>query len=137
MQFGMYLYLYFLLDFSYYYVFFCTYFLKIENIPVWCGQKRSIDRFTKLSEACEFWNSKHKKLIPYLSALDFSNSPVWNIKFDEMDFFPSLKYLIQKSQFRNPFRWVRVIKNIISKWTKMKFSRLHTGNVNCRKGVNS
>ena len=28
---------------------------------------------------------------PYLSELDFSNSPVWNIKFDELDFFPSLK----------------------------------------------
>ena len=25
---------------------------------------------------------------PYLSALDFSNSPVWNIEFDELDFFP-------------------------------------------------
>ena len=28
---------------------------------------------------------------PYLSELDFSNSPVWNIEFDELDFFPSLK----------------------------------------------
>ena len=27
-----------------------------------------------------------KGLTPYLSALDFCNSPVWNIKFDELDF---------------------------------------------------
>ena len=29
---------------------------------------------------------------PYLSALDFWNSPVWNIMFDELDFFPSLNW---------------------------------------------
>ena len=61
---------------------------------------------------------------PYLSELDFSNSPVWNIEFDELDFFPSLKYQVPKSQFRNPFHWVRVVKNVISKWTKMKISQV-------------
>ena len=30
-------------------------------------------------------------LTPYLSEFDFSNSPVGNIEFDELDFFPSLK----------------------------------------------
>ena len=28
-----------------------------------------------------------KSQSPYLSALDFWNSPVWNIEFDELDFF--------------------------------------------------
>ena len=48
-----------------------------------------------------FWNgfyadiSKDKscnRQSPYLSALDFWNSPVWNIMFDELDFFPSLNW---------------------------------------------
>ena len=30
---------------------------------------------------------------PYLSPLDFSNSPVWNIQFDELDFFPSFNWI--------------------------------------------
>ena len=30
---------------------------------------------------------------PYLSALDFCNSSVWNVKFDELDFFPSLNWI--------------------------------------------
>ena len=29
----------------------------------------------------------------YLSALDFCNSPVWNIEFDELDFFPSSNWI--------------------------------------------
>ena len=29
-----------------------------------------------------------------------------------------------KSQVGNPFCWVRVVKNVISKWTKMKFSQV-------------
>ena len=29
-----------------------------------------------------------------------------NIQFDEMDFFPCLKYQVPKSQFKNPFFWV-------------------------------
>ena len=29
-------------------------------------------------------------LTPYLSALNFSNSPVWNIGFEKLDFFPCL-----------------------------------------------
>ena len=47
----------------------------------------------------------------YLSELDFSNSPVWNIEFDELDFFPSLKpteYFFQfKLDFFSSF-WARV-----------------------------
>ena len=34
-----------------------------------------------------------KILPPYLSELDFSNSPVWNFQFDELDFFPSLNLI--------------------------------------------
>ena len=30
---------------------------------------------------------------PYLSAFDFWHSPVWNFKFDELDFFPSLNWI--------------------------------------------
>ena len=39
-------------------------------------------------------------------------------------FFPSLKYQVPKSQFRNPFHWIRVVKNVILKWTKMTFSQV-------------
>ena len=35
-----------------------------------------------------------KKLTSYLSALDFWHSPVWNYKFDELDFFPTLSLSI-------------------------------------------
>ena len=35
-----------------------------------------------------------KKLISYLAALDFWHSPVWNFKFDELDFFPSLNWIL-------------------------------------------
>ena len=35
---------------------------------------------------CE-WNSN------LLSALDFCNSPVWHIVFDELDFFSSLNWI--------------------------------------------
>jgi hypothetical protein len=31
-----------------------------------------------------------------------------------------------KSQVGNPFCWVRVVKNVISKWKKMKFPRIHS-----------
>ena len=34
-------------------------------------------------------------------------------------FFSSLKYEVPKSQFRNLFHWVRVVKNFISKWTRI------------------
>jgi hypothetical protein len=40
-----------------------------------------------------FWylpNWTSTDLSPYLSALDFSNSPVWNI---QLDFFPSLNWI--------------------------------------------
>ena len=39
-------------------------------------------------------------LDPYLSELVFSNSPVWNIEFDELDFFPSLKQTGHFFQFK-------------------------------------
>ena len=32
-------------------------------------------------------------LTPYLSEQDFSNFPVWNFHFDELDFFPSLNWI--------------------------------------------
>ena len=52
-----------------------------------------------------------RKLAPYLSALDVSNSPAWNIENDELDFFPSLKptgYFFQfKLDFFSSF-WARV-----------------------------
>ena len=40
-------------------------------------------------------------------------------------FFPSLKYHVPKSQFKNPFHWVRVVKNVISKWTRVRALEIH------------
>ena len=41
----------------------------------------------------DFSLTSDKRLTPYLSALDFCNSPVWNIEFDELEFFPSLTWI--------------------------------------------
>ena len=46
----------------------------------------------KYPRNCRFHNTLIPwSLTPYLSELDFSNSPVWNIEFDELYFFPSLQ----------------------------------------------
>ena len=44
----------------------------------------------KKSPVCFFlkiWEENIRKQTPYLSALDFYNSPVWNIKFGELNLF--------------------------------------------------
>ena len=42
-------------------------------------------------------------LSPYLSELDFSNSPVWNFQFDELIFFPSLNWIFTACvAYKNP-----------------------------------
>ena len=48
--------------------------LLSENQNLSCGLKVQVDFY------------QHNIQTPYLSALDFCNSPVWNIKFDVMDF---------------------------------------------------
>ena len=90
---------------------------------------------------------------------DFRNfwlSPVWNIQFE---FFTSLnweKILVWNIKLAKSKISVRVVKNVISKWTKMEFPRFQflwftvVGvvnppdqklvmyiSVNCRKGINS
>ena len=87
---------------------------------------------------------------------NFWHSPVWNTQFD---FFPSLNWEkipvwnIKLAKSKIP---VRVVKNVISKWTKMEFPRfpflwftavgvvnqpdqklLMYISVNCKKGMNS
>ena len=87
---------------------------------------------------------------------NFWHSPVWNIQFD---FFPTLNWEkipvwnIKLAKSKIP---VRVVKNVISKWTKMEFPRFPflwftaVGvvnppdqklvmyiSVNCKKGINS
>ena len=51
------------------------------------------------ADGCIFYSSPS----PYLSELEFSNPPVWNIEFDEMDFFPSLKPTGYFFQFKLDF----------------------------------
>ena len=58
-------------------------------------------------------------LSPYLSALDFCNSPVWNIKFDKLDFFPSLNC---KIQVWNRLK-IQFIKLYISNWNRVQIDR--------------
>ena len=57
---------------------------------------------------------------PYLSALDFCNPPVWNIKFDELDFFLSLNWIFLpavacKIQVWNRLK-IKLIKLDITNW---------------------
>ena len=57
---------------------------------------------------------------PYLSALDFCNSSVSNIQFDELDFFPSLNWIFLpavacKIQVWNRLK-IQFIKLDISNW---------------------
>jgi hypothetical protein len=42
----------------------------------------------EINVLCEMENFNF--LSPYLSELDICKTPVWNIEFDELDFFPSL-----------------------------------------------
>ena len=111
----------------------------------------------------ENWESKAPSvgtlLPPIYLHWDFRNfwhSPVWNIQFE---FFPSLNWEkipvwnIKLAKSKIP---VRVVKNVISKWTKMEFPRFPflwftaVGvvnppdqklvmyiSVNCKKGINS
>ena len=44
-------------------------------------------------------NSMVQSHSPNISALDICNSPVWNIEFDELDFFPSF-CLMQPVKFK-------------------------------------
>ena len=57
---------------------------------------------------------------PYLSELDFSNSPVWNFQFDELDFFPSLNWIfVGYTGSKNPVQTgkkYQFIKLEISNW---------------------
>ena len=82
-----------------------------------------------------YWNSKNnvnsliilgRHIPPIYLHWDFRNfwhSPVWNIQFD---FFPGLNWEkipvwnIKLAKSKIP---VRVVKNVISKWTKMEFPR--------------
>ena len=67
-----------------------------------CGQItisiQTLKKVLPLSVVCIDYLSYIVKRNPtrYLSALDFSNFPVWNIEFDELDFFLSLKYQIDR-----------------------------------------
>ena len=59
-------------------------------------------------------------LTPYLSALDFCNTPVWSNKFDKLDFFHSLNWIFLptvacKIQVWNRLK-IKFIKLVISKW---------------------
>ena len=60
------------------------------------------------------------RLSPYLSKLAFSNSPVWNFQFDELDFFPSLKWIfVGYTGSKNPVQTgkkYQFIKLEISNW---------------------
>ena len=63
-------------------------------------------------------------LSPYISALEFFNSPVWNIQFDELDFFPSLNWIFLPAVACKIQVWNRIkiqfIKLDISNWRIVK-----------------
>ena len=60
--------------------------LKTERLTVALSKVKRQARLNKTPEPII-------RLSPYLSELDFSNSPVWNSQFDELIFFPSLNWI--------------------------------------------
>ena len=65
-----------------------------EVAKMWCGWTPFLSIRVKTNlHICLIKSAFHVTVeqAPYLSELDFSNSPVWNVEFDELDFFPSLK----------------------------------------------
>ena len=98
----------------------------------------------------------HPPIYLHWDFMNFWHSPVWNI---QLDFFPSLNWEkipvwnIKLAKSKIP---VRVVNNVISKWTKMEFPRFPflwftaVGvvnppdqklvmyiSVNCKKGMNN
>ena len=69
----------------------------------------------------EKYNAMWLKIIhfSYLSALDFWHSPVWNFKFDELDFFPSLNWI---------FAGYTGSKNPVQTGKKIQFIKLEIWN---------
>ena len=64
----------------------------------------------------------------YLSALDFWHSPVWNFKFDELDFFPILNWMFTACvTCKNPVQTRKRIQFI-----KLKISNWRMSKINCR-----
>ena len=64
-----------------------------------------------------------------LSALDFCNSPVWNIEFDELDFFPSLNCIFLPPVACKIQVWNRLKIHFI----ELNISNWRIAKIKCRK----
>ena len=87
---------------------------------IWKVLFRSIDKVI----------SEHRSnpLSPYLSALDFLNFPVWNFKFVELDFFPSLNWIYTACvTCKNPVQTKKKIQFI-----KLSSSNRRMSKIKCR-----
>ena len=60
------------------------------------------------------------KITPYLSALDFGHSVIWNFQFDKLIFFPSLNLI---------FTACVACKNPVQTWKKIQFIKLEISNL--------
>ena len=79
--------------------------------------------FQLLFYAPFYWDT----LSPYLSVLVFCNCLVRNIEFDELDLFEldlsTCKIQVWNIKLAKSKISVRIVKNVVSKWTKMEFPR--------------
>ena len=73
----------------------CNFIITISNFVLQIGKIEPFEIWKALFGSIDKTISEHrsKPLSPYLSALDFLNSPVWNFKFVELIFFPSLNWI--------------------------------------------
>ena len=73
-------------------------------------------------------SSAPRRQTAYLSALDFCNSPVWNIEFDELDFqsISNLNFTGYSRQ-KNPVQTGKKIQFI-----KLNISNWRIANIKCR-----
>ena len=100
---------------------------KLNCVNIYCNGLDFCSKEWPLIVTFRCFQNINKCQSPYLSALDFCNFPVWNIKFDELDCFPRLNWiflpaLVCEIQVWNRLK-IQFIKLDISNWrmSKIKF----------------
>ena len=70
--------------------------LKKEMVPLVHAESVELLGMIRMVYSTFFQLGNLISMFPYLSPLDFSNSNVWNMEFDKLHIFLSLKYHVSK-----------------------------------------
>ena len=70
--------------------------LKKEMVPLVHAESVELLGMIRMVYSTFFQLGNLISMFPYLSPLDFSNSTVWNMEFDKLHIFLSLKYQVSK-----------------------------------------